>query len=250
VYDCLQSKERLAPWSEEEVAKVAEQATNESFATMASKHTFLRLAQPTRTLSNGKVVANEVYRRPDRLAREPDEKLRTVNFEEIFNQNLECVELEKNGRKYRYADAPAGDRAALFTEAIEKSRVMTTEIMREYYQHCGRNCGGKMQKAQLSKPSEEDFADWIAAQAMDKRLARIGNMKDRREASALGWVAFCEQPGLLQHASDLAAAEGQFSYNVHSEHRDRRIGAYTKNVRNAVNCTLRQGESSRATCER
>lgn len=250
VYDCLQPKDRLAPWGDEQIGKIAEQSADDTISGMAESNVFLRLAQPTRTLSDGKTVPNDLYRRPDRLVREKDNPNRPVNLQEIFNQELECVQLEKNGRVLRYKDAPLNERAALFSEALARTKKMSAALELEWYHYCGRNCGGEVQKAQLSKPADEDFADWIGNQAMDRRLARIRSLENRREASALAGALHCEQPGLFQHASDLAAAEGEFTYNVHSESRDRRIATYGKNVRSAVNCTLRQGESSRASCDR
>lgn len=251
--DCLAPKSDLKPYTPKAVEGVLEYYTRKTVDDYATKSYFTVLAQPTK-MKDGKPRPNDYYRRPDRLISADTNfivakgQMRQPEVIEIFNQELECVRAQKDGKSLSYQDLPAGERTELFAKAIQNSAGVYKNILAHSVSYCGQNCASLVPFG-LAKNPQENFADWLAARATARAVSRANDLSERRDFLGRAAALFCREPGLMSQAQDLTLVEKQFSSEEHPDDRIRRWAIF--NARNAklAGCDVTSAERGFGTCE-
>ena len=88
----------------------------------------------------------------------------------------------------------------------------------------------------LSRPSDEDFADWIAHEAISLKLQRTPSLQDRRDFISAAGASYCRPDSLQILAKDKILVEKTYSRNFHSPHRERRLRSFTPKTAELLQC--------------
>ena len=88
----------------------------------------------------------------------------------------------------------------------------------------------------LSKPSDEDFADWIANEAISLKLQRTASLQDRRDFIFAEHAFYCEPESLGILAKDKILIEKTYSRSFHSPDRERRLRNFTPKTAELLQC--------------
>lgn len=250
-YDCLEPKTHLFPMTEENAAAAVRKIVAGQIGRSAEYNSFARLSQ-NKIEKNGETVDNEYYMRPDRLQSESYivyKDLRPmVTVVEVFNQELGCASIEHEGKKLSYKDAPKEMRAKIFDAAIATTQVIKVAQETNRLSYCGTNCRDFAAEG-LARVSNENFADWMAAQAFVHFLARKNSLEERRETASLARVGFCSMPGVLSGAADLTAIEKKYTLAPHQDFRVRRLSVFNKWNSELVNCFVKDADKGYGLCE-
>lgn len=253
LYDCLQPKSKLEPYTHETIQSVAKRNARQSLSAYASAHSFLTLAQPTVT-KDGKETPNEFFMRPDRLNASYNDNTfnsspnQDANMTEIFAQSLSCIKIKDGNKDIAYKNASPEQRSKVFDAAMSETLSLIEARTREWYSYCGQNCS-ELAAESLSVDSRENFADWMSYKALSNYLGRKQNLRERREAAALATVDLCERPGPKNDAPDLAESEKKYSLENHPDTRVRRISVFNKQNAELNQCLINEQEQGFGLCE-
>jgi hypothetical protein len=255
LYDCLGPKKDLKPFDEKAVNTASERQTVSGISDYATATIFTQLAQPTKRNEDGQTVENEYYMRPDRVMAalsshaEVKNADRDFGLPELFHQSLSCVRETIDGKNVGYLDSDKSNRKILFAKAIKETKEIVKANSNDWLSYCGNNCD-ELQADQLSVNSQENFADWIATRALQRRLSQIPSLDSRREAiSVSSYIFLCEEPSALSEAPDLTSTEKRFSLEVHPENRVRRLAVFGDRNAELAQCKISPEEQGFGKCE-
>ena len=227
----------LVPFSDDLIKFYALNKAISIFNSFIDDNLFTLVTQPMVIREGGQNVNNEYYRAPGISAIKDNSYLPFKYVDSYFyplyyfNQSLTCQKEDEVSEK-----------------SFRSSLQETHDITQAYYRIMAYYRGLEYQALadyQVSRPSGENFADWMAIKAIERKLKRI-KRPERKNFVQEAMASFCQRLRTIQDsgnliaiendAGHLAAIEKEFSTRVHDDVRIRRLSIFTSEVSELVGC--------------
>lgn len=242
--DCLAPPpERLRPFNSKTVSPVSKRYAATAINRYANANIFSLLVQE-KSPNPDKTSNNEFYMRPDRA-----DALMTgglINPQKnymfaipgTFTQSLVCQQADIDGEKIDFEHATGKIRQDMFEKAILESREIQQLVYESIFTRCGKECAALVGE-DLSRNAQENFADWMASQALPRYLKREKSLENRREILSIAMLIHCnERPTAKILDPDLNEIEKKFSFDKHPDNRIRRLSFFTPEIAKTVGCEI------------
>ena len=231
---CLVDRQDHRDINHQSLEYVSVAISKRAMAHDANTHTFSYLTT-VEIFKAGVLRNNEFYLEP-RLLEESRNRYQEVrHFQQGFFHDLSVFVQE-----YRCHRLSGSDREEeeVFAESLEE-----THRLRDIYEYelaniVGRN-SRKLAAFKLSKPSHEDFADWISYKALELKLRRIPSIGARRAFLISGIYEYCKSEDLDGIASRKRLTEREYRIPapLHPLWRYRRLRAFTPKIADLLKCS-------------
>ena len=228
---CLADRQHLDELDYSSLDYVSKRIAESSIDSYASEQIFSYLTTPF-ILKKGALKSNDFYLEPKLFAEAENEYFTDKYFLEgyfhqasVFVQEYKC-RLSQSGVTETQA----------FLEALEETKKLNTVYEYFYSSILGRN-SRDLTDFNLSKPSDEDFADWISYRAVELKLKRIPSLEKRRYFMLSGVASYCSPDNLENIAKQKTFIEKNYSRDFHSSDRDRRLKHFTSKTAELLQCT-------------
>lgn len=228
---CLVDRNHLDELNHSSLDYVSKRITEYLINSYASENMFSYLTTPE-VFKDGILETNEFYLDPKLFAESKNEYFKDPYFLEgyfhqasVFVQEYKCLLSQPNTTEKQ-----------AFAEALEETKRLNTIYEYYYYSVLGRNSRDLIE-FNLSKPSDEDFADWISYKAVELKLQRIQSLQNRRNFILSGMASYCSPESLQSIAKHKTLIEKEYSRNFHSPDRDRRLRNFTSKTADLLQCT-------------
>jgi|GEM_PF-3350281 len=242
--DCLAPPlEPLRPFNSKNINPISKRYAATAINQYANANIFSLLVQ-AKTTNIDKVSDNEFYMRPDRAQAlmtggliNPQKNYLSA-IPATFTQSLTCQQAEQDGKKVDFEHATGKIRQDMFEKAIFESREIQQIVYESIFSRCGKECAGLVGE-DLSRNAQENFADWMASQALPHYLKREKSLEKRRELLSIATLSHCnENPNAKMIDTDLNEIEKKFSFDRHPDNRIRRLSFFTPEVAKTVGCEI------------
>ena len=232
---CFVDRSDLSPLTLEALVKPSESYASQYLGQYAGQNAFTRLAQPN-IFKYEKLIRNEFFDRPDRLSAKMDDSYVFVRshwgyFDSIslFMQEYRC----KMGAK-KLATKDREFRSKVFAETLAEVEKLYALYWKIYLSFQGRE-SSRLQQYNLSRPSFENWADWMGRKSFTRFLKEVSADVKRDMIRAVN-ASECQRAGLNTVAPQLVKIEKRFSNEEHPESRSRRLGIFTDYVAKVMKC--------------
>ena len=226
---CLIDRRGLSEINHSALDYVSDRFAEMSMDSPAQQNHF-SLLTTDKVFKDGVLEDNEFYLEP-KLFEESKNFYMEVSFfhkgyfhdMSVFVKEYKCRILESRSEKEAFA------------EALEETKKLRK--MYEYYLSdlLGQNSKGLVM-FNLSKPSAEDFADWISYKAMELKLKRNQSVESRRAFLLADTSFFCKPKSLETLAKEKTLIERQYSRAFHPPDRNRRLSRFTPKIADLLEC--------------
>ncbi len=255
LYSCFERRTATRSWNKERVSEISENDAKTTISSLAKSRVFTDLASPN-YISRGNANANELFLRPDLSffvdkGRPSDSGRTGADPREIFTQVLACQSVQRAGGRVSYRDATLTpeERQATFAKAMSVTQALLAVKYQDEYSYCGSRCRD-LKISGMGRELGEHFADWMATRSLWRFLARTPAGNDRRMASAVLGVTFCEGAGMTRSYPGLAHEEVKASLREHPSNARRRNSIFDEVSAELVGCKLdKEALESFGACE-
>ena len=227
---CLVDRQHLKVLNDTSLKYVSDIRAQNSMSAYANNIIFSYLSSPE-IVKNGSLKKNEFYMKPKLFSEIDYDYFEHTSFAtgylylpSVFIQEYKCL-----------LKTDTTEEQAFFA-ALEETKRLNTIYQYHYLNVLGRNAY-EMVYLNLSKPSDEDFADWISYKAMALKLQRIASVKHRREFVMADAALQCKPANLESIAQAKVFIEKAYSKRSHPLNRDRRLRTFTPETAELLQCT-------------
>ena len=228
---CLVDKQHLSELNHSSLDYISSIFSDNSIHSYTSNNTFSYLTT-SETFKDGLLEKNEFYLEPKLFAESDNGYVEVDYFLEgyfhgpsVFIQEYKCRLLQ-----------PDTTEEQAFEEALKE-----TKNLNKIYQYYLSSILGRSSKKligfNLSKPSSEDFADWISDKAVELKLEGMLSLEDRRNFILSKSANYCSPGGLEKIAKHKTQIEKEYSMNVHSPNRERYLRNFSSKNAELLKCT-------------
>ena len=228
---CLVDRDHLDELNHSSLDYVSKRTAESFIDSYASENLFSYLTTPL-VFKDGVLKQNEFYLNPTLFAESENEYFEDKDFlagyfhqASVFVQEYKC----------RLSQVDVTEEQA-FSEALEETKRLNA-IYEYYYSSILGENSRDLIEFNLSKPSDEDFADWLSYKAVELKLQRIQALQRRRDFILSGMATYCSPEGLENIAKHKILIEKKYSRNFHSPNRDRRLRNFTSKTADLLQCT-------------
>ena len=227
---CLVDRQHLNKLDHSSLDYVSQRIAESFINSYAGSHRFSYLTTPE-TFKDGALTNNEFYMEPKLFAEAENGYFENEYFlsgyfhiASAFIQEYKCRLPQPNITEEQ-----------AFAEALEETKRLNTIYEYYYLSILGENVLALV-PFNLSKPSGEEFADWIAYKVMELKLQRIQSLENKRNFIFSGTSRYCSPRGLESIAKHKTLIEKTYSRNFHSPDRDRRLKHFTPKTAEFLQC--------------
>ena len=239
---CLVDRTHLKDLNSDSLDRQSDKISHKAMSAYANKNTFTYLSSPE-VIKNGKRIKNEFYMKPKLFSEKDNSYFEDALFTKgylhlpsVFIQEYKCL-LKRTDTEGQAFSATLKEEQA-FSAALKETEKLNKIYQYYYLSILGRNTYNQgMTHSKLSKPSSEEFADWIANKAMELKLQRIASVKNRREFVMADAALHCRPESLQTIAKGKVYIEKDYSQRSHPLKRARRLRAFTPKTAELLQCT-------------
>lgn len=232
---CLIQKNDLKEFTNENLKIGIDYLSKTYISDYAHEHVFSKLATPTIN-KKGKEIPNEFYLRPD-LNNNPEnggkDYVSSPPFDYFFVYSYLCD--GENDTPRDIASMKKEDRNQLYKESLDKMKVFGSTFFETLFSYCGNECS-ELTQFELSRPSGENFADWIASRAVPYTMGGMSVEEKLRFGEQMG-ALLCDKPEEM-FDPDFMIEEKKASLEQHADKRIRRWSLFSPQIADLVNCQL------------
>ena len=230
---CLVDRQNLSELNYSSLAHASYNMAKNGIVRYAKNNTFTYLTTPE-VPRDGILQKNEFYMNPKFFAETRTKYLENTTFSfgyfhtpSVFVQEYKCL-LEQSDVTEEQA----------FDKSLQETQKLSTVYQHHYLSVLGKNAKALI-RFNLSKPSSEEFADWISYKTVELKLQRIPSLKKRREFVMTGTATYCKPTGLESIAKHKVLIEKKAYSNkkLHSPARERRLKTFTPKTAELLQCT-------------
>lgn len=222
---CLQYKPSFESPSASTLKEISEASARESVAYYSDEDGFLLLTSPKIIHSNGQKEANPDYLNPC-ATREPKDKDFNLEYSVPILIALEYA-----------CDQGGGTTAAKIRRAGQSAIRLQAQILSKTLPIGGRFSKNDALAARgYSEDSEERFADAIGNRVLASMLKKLPSIEDRRKVFFANQAKRCSPPSIREEHPEEAQAQKEFSFEPHSQGKQRRIEGMNSAIREALAC--------------
>ena len=227
---CLADRSGLNDMTLEALDWAGQRQAEASMDNYARFYAFSYLTEPE-ILKNGALTENEAYLDPKLYEAERNEYFDSIYFlagyfhpASVFVQEYKCG-LER----------PEMTEARAFAEALEETKRLNALYEYNFHSRLGVNSSW-LAGFNLSRPSDEAFADWAAAKAAELKLQRMKSLQSRRDFVFSGMAVHCSPDRIESIAKDKAIIERKYSRSFYSPARARQLRGFTPQTAELLQC--------------
>lgn len=227
---CLVDRQSLDELNSSSLNYVSQRIAESSIDSYASQQIFSYLTTPE-IFKHGDLKNNEFYMDPKLFEESKNEYLEIRYFlpghfytTSVFIQEYKC----------RLAQMDITEEQA-FIEALEETKKLNAIYQYFYFSILGRN-SKKLVIFNLSKPSNEEFADWISYKVVELNLERMPSLESKRNLIFSQIAGYCSQIGLEDIAKHKTLVERNYSRRLHGLNRNRRLKSFTPKTAKLLQC--------------
>lgn len=245
--DCFVDHSKLDPINLKTLESPVRAFTKSDMSSLARDQSFSVLAS-YQIYHKGILEPNDLYLRPDLLEIKANKNSDfnkengSLYLNHLFSQELKClVESDKpsNDFKTYFNQLPKNQQNEYFQKALELTEQLYPKYLYEYYAIHGVETRDLL-SYNLSKPSVEFWADWLALKAFSRFLKDQKSVEERRTSFLSSSAIFCEPSGLDKLVPEFLILEKNYSLETHPENRTRRLGFFTPEIQNLLNCKMKE----------
>lgn len=224
---CLQYKEsELQPGPDPETLKKAAKGMSRQYAAFyADRGRFLRLIKPTVPDKRGKPEENASY-------------LNVCSTHDPKDYNFSPTDAVLLAYTMEFVcDKSQEPEAVRMKKSIEAAIAFQRDILEKSIPFNGRFSDDSWMAEQgHSESVGERFADAMGFRVYARLLAKMPNVEDRRRHFLSNVSLFCDPPSLTREFPEEAQAEKYFSFEPHSDGKQRRMESMVPAIREALGC--------------
>ena len=236
--ECLVDRKDLEPLTLDAIKEPCQARSFRKFSSYATYNYFTQLVSP-QIYKYENLIDNEMFLRPDRLSATDEQYLFLPNnyawfdANAIFVQEFRCQ--KGAGAEFKLNDAKDIAKSPAFESALSETRRLLTLYLQQRSSFEGRE-NSDLQDYNLSRPSGEFWADWVAKKVFSSLLKKA-TASDRKNMILAANASNCEKAGLGSVAPNLVKVEKKFSNEEHPESRSRRLFIFTEYVAQVMECS-------------
>ena len=232
--DCLRNGVKLEDFDQDILKKLSVSISKREMGDMADEQKLTALTADT-MLHKDQVVANNDFLNPDRYNGRRYGGFSMAPHLQAdlywFTQEYQCQLAETNKN-----ELSAGKKAELLEAAGNQILKLGAYLNFEQFNGCTTECRD-LQEYNYSRQTGEQFADWMAFNALKEEIQEEKSIDMRRLKTGAAVSLFCGNPiDRFSHHSDLNRAQKKFSMMPHPENRMRRLSLYGEKMRAVVEC--------------
>ena len=235
---CLADRSGLDDLNSSSLDYAGKRRSEMSMDSYASWNDFSYLTAPE-IFKKGHLKANEFYLNPKLFAESENQYFESMYFlkggsfhpPSVFVQEYKCRLLQ-----------PEANEEAVFAESLEETKRLSAAYEYNRSSVLGRN-SRSLAGFNLSRPSDEDFADYLADKAVEMKLQRISSLESRRSFSLSRGASYCQPDSLERLAKNKILIEKRHSRSFHSPNIERQLKNFTQKKAELLQC--RQGEGAK-----
>lgn len=245
---CFVDRTQLTPLRWKNLHVPLKSATKNYMNSVAAPRDLSLLASPM-IYKKGRKELNPFYWRPDLLEMSVNKNAEfntesgTLYITHVFVQELSCLTQNHKISPHKkikdvFAELSIPEQIQLFEAAIK----MTNSLVFDYLKSTASYFGTEMESLQsfnLSKPSNEFWADWLALKATEIFLKEQDTLERKRNNFLASAAIFCEPSGLDKLVPHFLTHEKEYSLESHPENRSRRLSFFTKEIQKILECNFK-----------